>query len=1110
MPSTLSTKEIKQLCGRLSYERGQAYLRDGQVFLHRYDENGARYEAAVQANKTYEVVVELGGRGDAAVVGARCSCPSLESYRQYCSHIAAVLLGIAELNRGNAAKPAATRLAAESEEARNLERSRSHLSSNDSGHDLDERVLRLFLPKTPAPGSRASVVREARRLWNVEFAVRPVAYGISDPQWLFGLELKLGETKSSSVPNIREFLGFYERSERYSFARNAEYDPLLHAFAPVDDDILRLLVRVAANERTIQATAPAVATRMQAKSDERVLPVPPVYWKELEPLLVAAARVRLITQDGEVEGLAVEESPVPLRFEFDESGAQGQYELRAAGLDKLQVMEAYGLAISGGKLLKLPEAECRQLHELKRLVGDRSEETVPISADSLESFVEHAVPGLMKLGTVVVAPALSERMTRRPLKAKLYLDRVRDRLLAALEFHYGDIVVNPVEARERQRHSDRILIREGAKEREILEWMNGSGFAMTESGYIMTDEELEYDFLYHRLPKLEKLAQVYATTAVKLRLHSGPSPITVKVDREERTNWLEFRFELDGIRESELREIVKALEEKRKYYRLPQGSLLSLESPSLQEVMELLNAAAIRSNEWHGAKARVPLSRALLLSDAADRNRGTVELGKEVRKLLANMRHPDHLEHKVPESIASVLRDYQTYGYHWMKTLAHYHFGGILADEMGLGKTIQSIAYLVSALPEIRESGMPALVVCPASLVYNWRNELRRFAPEARAVIVDGDEAQRIGLLRSSPDGAPDILITSYPLLRRDIARYRDRTFHTLILDEAQNFKNESTQTARAVKSLSASYRFALTGTPIENSLNELWSIMDAVFPDLFGDKNRYFELPPSEISRRLRPFLLRRLKRDVLRDLPEKIESEHASELLPEQKKLYIAYLAELREETVKRLKDKDHRANRIRILAGLTRLRQLCCHPALFVPGYRGGSAKLEQLLELIEEGLSSGRRILIFSQFTKMLDLIGKELTYRAYPYFRLDGSTPPAERVELSERFNAGENSLFLVSLKAGGTGLNLTGADTVILYDLWWNPAVEAQATDRAHRIGQKNVVQVIRMVAEGTIEEKMAELQKRKLGLIDEVLETSGGESFSSLTDEELIELLQA
>jgi SNF2 family DNA or RNA helicase len=389
--------------------------------------------------------------------------------------------------------------------------------------------------------------------------------------------------------------------------------------------------------------------------------------------------------------------------------------------------------------------------------------------------------------------------------------------------------------------------------------------------------------------------------------------------------------------------------------------------------------------------------------------------------------------------------------------------------------------------------------------VYNWRNELKKFAPEVRAVIADGAKDERIQIVKNASQY--DVVITSYPLLRRDFGAYAKNVFHTLVLDEAQAFKNHTTQTAHAVKGIQAGYRFALTGTPVENGLDELWSIYDAVFPGLFPGRKAFHELSREVVAKRVRPFLLRRVKTDVLRELPEKIETLQASALLPEQKKLYVAYLAKLQQETLKHLDKETFHQNRIKILAGLTRLRQLCCHPALFVEDYEGSSAKFEQLIEILEECRNAGKRVLLFSQFTEMLGLIGRELGYNGIPFFYLDGNTPAATRVELCNRFNEGERDLFLASLKAGGTGLNLTGADTVILYDLWWNPAVEQQAADRAHRIGQKNVVQVIRLVAEGTVEEKMFELQQKKKNLIQEVIQP-GQEALSSLTEQEIRELL--
>ena len=380
-----------------------------------------------------------------------------------------------------------------------------------------------------------------------------------------------------------------------------------------------------------------------------------------------------------------------------------------------------------------------------------------------------------------------------------------------------------------------------------------------------------------------------------------------------------------------------------------------------------------------------------------------------------------------------------------------------------------------------------------------------KFAPALGAIVIDGNQSNREKLQKGS--GQMDVLITSYPLLRRDVKWYEEQSFHTVFFDEAQAFKNPTTQTARAVKRINADHSFGLTGTPVENAIEELWSIYHVVFPELFQGLKAYSNLTRKTIARRVRPFLLRRMKEDVLAELPKKMESLEFTELLPEQKKLYAAYLAKLRTDTLKHLDRDTIRKNRIKILAGLTRLRQICCHPSLFVDGYKGSSAKFQQLLQIVEESRRAGRRVLIFSQFTKMLKIIGRELTMRGQTYFYLDGETPSEERVKTCNRFNEGERDLFLISLKAGGTGLNLTGADTVILYDLWWNPAVEEQAADRTHRIGQEKVVNVIKLVARGTIEEKMNDLQEKKRALISDIIDSEEKAS-ATLTEEDIREIL--
>lgn len=821
-------------------------------------------------------------------------------------------------------------------------------------------------------------------------------------------------------------------------------------------------------------------------------------WERLLPLLRNMAHVKFENPLGEMLPLRVTDS-LPVSFRLDHEA--GAFRLIVRGLDQLQVFPKYGIAITEEAIVQPPETDMKRLSGLQELMQGAGEE-LPVEESQVGHMMKTVLPGLEKLGPVIVTEAAIEKFGETPLRAKLYLDRVRNRLLAGLEFHYGQLIINPCEEPEGTYRQYPGVFRQLAKEQTIMKLMDAGRLTRTDGGFYLQDEEAEYEFLFDTVPLLEEWLDVYATTSVKLRIEKTlPGPkIRVNLPKD-RTDWLEFRFDLGGIPEDELRGIIRAIREKKRYFRIPNGTLMSLETPGMAAFEEYLETMNIDEDNFERVQ-RVPLLEGMRLAGTLEQYE-LAETGTEFARLLKDLHHPWTRTEQLPPSLAPVLRDYQQRGFSWFRLLAQYGFGGILADEMGLGKTVQSIAFLQSVLSDIRASDEPALIVAPSSLMYNWRAEFEQFAPDMRTVIVDGAKANRTKALQQPAD----VYITSYPALRMDRGAYKDWKFHTIFFDEAQAFKNPATQTAKAVKELNARHRFALTGTPIENSLDELWSIFHVVFPALLPDRNQFAEMRNADIAKRVRPFLLRRTKAEVLGEVPQKIERIEHSELHEEQKKLYTAYLAELRHEALKHLRDKSMRKNRIRILAGLTRLRQLCCHPSLFVEDYKGGSAKFDQLMEILEEARLTGRRVLVFSQFTGMLSLIGQSLLRSGRSYFYLDGATPPKERVELCDRFNEGEEDLFLISLKAGGTGLNLTGADTVILYDLWWNPAVEQQAAGRAHRMGQTQEVQVLRLVAKGTIEDKMYDLQLRKQDLVDEMIQ-SGSEAISAMSEEDIREIL--
>ena len=457
----------------------------------------------------------------------------------------------------------------------------------------------------------------------------------------------------------------------------------------------------------------------------------------------------------------------------------------------------------------------------------------------------------------------------------------------------------------------------------------------------------------------------------------------------------------------------------------------------------------------------------------------------------------------MPTGIDVQLRPYQVTGYKWLKTLAKNGLGGILADDMGLGKTLQTIVYVTSCIEEMEagsQEKMPFLIICPTSLVYNWQDEFHNFAPHIRTVVVSGAPEVRKELIESHVEN--DVIITSYPLIRRDIEHYNNVKIHTVFIDEAQFIKNANSISAKVVKQVKAQYRFALTGTPIENSLSELWSIFDFIMPYYLFSHAKFserYEKPIirennqkvlEDLSRHIQPFILRRMKKDVLEELPEKIESKYLTDMTEEQRAIYLSYMESIRNDITREINENGIAKSQIKILAALTRLRQICCHPSTFIENYQGGSGKLDLLMDLLPDIILNGHRILIFSQFTSMLGLIEEELKKQGINYFYLEGSTAMEERADYVRRFNEGEGDVFLISLKAGGTGLNLTGADTVIHFDPWWNPAVEEQATDRAYRIGQKNKVHVIKLITKGSIEEKIYKLQQRKKALSEAVIQS--------------------
>ena len=627
------------------------------------------------------------------------------------------------------------------------------------------------------------------------------------------------------------------------------------------------------------------------------------------------------------------------------------------------------------------------------------------------------------------------------------------------------------------------------------------------------DEDSVYRVLTEGVETLWRMGEVMSTDRFDgLTVRKS---IRIQVGVSVESELMDLKISSEDVSLAELAEILNSYKLKKKYHRLKNGDFIRMDE-SIGELAALTDTLQLSRKDLLSGDVSVPSYRALYLEQMLE-NAQEIYTARDrhYRRLIKDFNAVKDSDYEIPTELRQVLRGYQVYGYKWLRTLAGCGFGGILADEMGLGKTLQIIAVL---LAEKQEGSIgTSLIICPASLVYNWAEEFHRFAPELTVCPVEGNQTERNEIIEHG--GKWDVLISSYDHLKRDVQAYEEKVFLYEVLDEAQFIKNQSTASAKAVKVIRAKHRFALTGTPIENRLSELWSIFDFLMPGFlyrYETFRKEMEKPiakegSEEASLRLKrmvsPFILRRLKTEVLKDLPEKVEESHIVRFGEEQQKLYDAQVLRMKN-LLEKENEESFRKSKIQILAELTRIRQICCDPALLFENYDGGSAKMEACMDLVRSAMEGEHRILLFSQFTSMLDLLKERLGQEKIPYYEITGATPKKERLHLVSEFNNGDVPLFLISLRAGGTGLNLTGADIVIHYDPWWNAAAQNQATDRAHRIGQQKPVTVFKLIAKDSIEEKIQQLQEKKLNLADEII---GGEqvSFSSLTREDLLEMIQ-
>ncbi|MGX4670860.1 DEAD/DEAH box helicase [Cerasibacillus sp. JNUCC 74] len=1045
---------VEKLFPSAIYKRGLKYYLQDRVSDLLYDINFQEWSATVYGSEDYYVEINVKNLAQGSI-DTSCDCPAFDTFGT-CKHIAAVLIKL--VNQDNQVRPG--------------------FSSYD--YDLTQSFMNA-LNNAPQLERKHSQIMKQTEL-KVEYICK------LEVQKQIQVEIKVGEKRCYVVKDAEALLTHIIEGKEYPLTKLFAYSPEFHTFSREDMNILEKLYAILQSERVYHFDYSFIKNQ----ESKRSIIIPPL---EAKPLLeqMAERSLTVITREQNYSAVSIQKGQMPFAFSLSANDKEGLV-LEMNRLNDLLYLTNYELLFADGIFYFPRQQQVPIVKELSQF--QRYDLELPIAKHQADEFVSTVIPSLKQVGDVKITEKVAQEIVQFPLKAELYLEFKDSWIVGQLKYHYGEEIIDPFNGREK---NDVIIIRDVEKEQQIMQLIEYADFHYNgKELYIhMENEEDMYEFVYYTLPKLDDYVELFLTAEIRNLLVEMEPIAHTKVQVERSSNLLDIGFNIDGVSEADISRILEAVIEKKRYYRLDSGAFMSLESDSFSSVRQFFADMDIDAKDIAENNIKVPVYRGTQVDELlkTDKNYDV-----SFRKLLHHLRSPEEQVYPPPEGINATLRSYQETGFQWFKSLSEYNLGGILADDMGLGKTLQSICYLAS------ENGQyPHLIVTPSSVVYNWKNEFAKFTPYLEVAVLTGTPQERKEKIASSQ--TMDVWITSYATVRQDIDIYKELSFQTLILDEAQFIKNYATKTSRAVRKINALRRFALSGTPIENSIDELWAIFQVILPGLMPNQRTFKQMSYDKIAMMTRPFILRRLKQDVLSELPDKIETVHTSELTKDQKELYIGYHRQLQKEAQQTISESSFQKNRIKILAGLTRLRQICCHPSLFIENYQGESGKLIQLMETIRNARRNRKRMLIFSQFTSMHEIIKHRLENEGIGYFYLHGQTSSQERLEMSERFNNGENDVFLISLKAGGTGLNLTGADTVILYDLWWNPAVEDQATGRAHRFGQKNVVQVIRLITEGTIEEKIYELQQKKRELIDQVIQP-GETMLSSLSEDDIRELL--
>lgn len=1046
------------------YYRGMRYYAAHAVSDVTWNEATKQYHAFVQGSNIYGVTI---GFGEDEQITHSCNCPAHAKYPGACKHVVAALLFIADYQQ------------------------RADALENLGWEDQTAYKIIEYFRK-----------REYRKLTPQYFHLA-LQVTVNEPlksrQSKAFVGLYAGSSKMYKVSNTKKFIQDYYNHKEIRLGKEFRYIPEECQFEPTSAAVLAYLTEIYEIQETLGKTYYSnLFNRQELVVSQNML------CKLLR--LAEGLHCDIILRDKKMENMEIMCSNPKLSMEL-------QMEDEVLSLHDMGQEPIISICEDGSILcyqgcIYLPDMEfLANLRPFFTTLFGKKQSELEFRGENMGSFIEKVLPVIKKTMNIQVPEKIKDHYIVEQLQPKLYfdIDRSRQRpvLVARMIFAYGEHEVNPLQDEQKGSY---ILVRDREEEEQLLRLMYDKHFSVRREQFVLTKEDEIFQLMTEGMQDLCRQFEVFYSKEYKANSIKKVGMLSAGIRLNTDINLLEMDVDYGHIPKEELRDFFRSIKLKKKYYRLKSGAFVNLmtEDKQIDELRDLLSIGEVTEDNKIAFSQTAVMEVDELLPHT---QRITRDAG--YKQLLEDLKNPDKTNWELPNGMEDILRPYQITGYRWLCSLAHYGMGGILADDMGLGKTLQTITYVLA------NPGTRTLIVCPTSLAYNWQDEFSKFAPQIATQIISGTPQERADLMQQSTD--VPVWITTYPLIRKDVDLYKAQIFDACFIDEAQFIKNPTSLGAKAVKAVQAKHRFALTGTPIENTLSELWSIFDFVMPGFFGRYRQFeecYEKPilrdhdsvqMQKLRRKICPFVLRRMKKEVLTELPDKIETRRMAEMGAKQRKIYESYLARIQMELAG---DEENTpgGNRMQVLAALTRLRQICCHPATFASNYHGGSGKLDLLMEQLPDILEGGHSVIVFSQFTSMLSIIAHELKQRNIPFFYLAGSTSAQERKREVKEFNRGEVKVFLISLKAGGTGLNLTGADTVIHFDPWWNPAVEDQATDRAYRIGQKKKVQVIKYVMKDSIEEKIYELQKRKKQLSDQLIQA--GESFvTQLTMEEIKEL---